>query len=615
MTANPSELPNLLKGMTDKVPPKKAFIIGKENLSYGDFQEKVAQTRGLFIRLNIKKNDRILLASQSDEAVSIIFTAALLSGITTAIIDPLCSASEANILATEAMPSCAFLDKEFVDRVEAISRTEGPRIISITNNLEKKTSFGLIIRRKSNVENNNHFPAMLKNETCINSCECIPSDNIALILFTSGTTSKPKGVMLTHKNLAAQLKTFQNHYGYNQESRISNHLRLHHTDGINHGMLLTMSLGATWIRPTNINMQNLAEIIDWSYSKKITHFITVPTVLAMMLRLPEMYNDSFQNPYFKYISSSAAYLDENLWQEIESRFGVMVVNSYGLTETVVEAIYCGPDAQTRKIGTIGKPVDCDAKIIDEEGNEVAVNETGMLLLKGDNVMPGYFNNPTATEEIFDDGWLITGDLATQDNEGFYYIVGRAKSVIIRGGTNIYPEDINTNLLMMDEIAEAATIGIEDPIVGEKVVSAIVLNDQKQSLDINAVFDHCRNNMAPEKIPSSIIIIDELTKGPAGKVELNKLKHFINNQNNINNSMNDAAVDKQVILVAATTFRQPENLISINSSPDNTVGWDSLAFLEFIVALENHFNIEFSPRNVMSIRTINDVIEIIIKGKE
>ena len=155
-------------------------------------------------------------------------------------------------------------------------------------------------------------------------------------------------------------------------------------------------------------------------------------MLSFFEKYHEGFEDSFQTPDFKFAVSVAALLEERLWHSVSSIFKIQIVNIYGLTETVTGSVYCGPSADSFKIGTVGKPTDCSIKIIDEEGQEVSKGEKGELLLKGDHIMVGYFNNPEATAKVLIDGWLYSGDIARQDDDGFVKIVGRKKSMINSG---------------------------------------------------------------------------------------------------------------------------------------------------------------------------------------
>ena len=416
--------------------------------------------------------------------------------------------------------------------------------------------------------------------------------------------------MLTRRNLSAQLTTFQHHYGYDADSRIANQLPLHHSDGLNQAVLLTMALGSTWIRPGAMDMQGLGDALDVAVREKATHLITVPTVIAMMTRLPDTYDDCFSAPEFRFISSTAGFLNPDIWTRVEGRFATTIANSYGLTETVMEALYCGPTTTTRRIGTIGKPVDCEAKLVSDDGTEVAVGQIGELWLRGDHIMAGYFENPEATAATLRDGWLLTGDLATQDADGFFTIAGRKKNVIIRAGTNVYPGDVDTVLARHNDVAESVTIGMEDTFLGEKVISCVVAARSDEALDESDLIAHCRSLLASEKVPNQILVLDRLPYGPSGKVELAKLAQIVRKRIDGVGGKQPTDSRSMVFSLAAAAFRDPVDSLSATSTSDSTPGWDSLSFLEFILSLERNFDMAVEPRAVMNLRSLADAIDLV-----
>ena len=351
------------------------------------------------------------------------------------------------------------------------------------------------------------------------------ADTLAYILFTSGTTSRPKGVEISHQNLFAQERTFVRHYGLDARTQLLNVLPMFHTDGLTHGPVLALFAGGTLHRPiSQFRVDLLPHLIRSIYTLQVTHFITVPAVLSLLHNLAEDFSEVFTNPDFRFIISTAAYLDPKLWRNIESRFGVRTVNVYGLTETVCEALYCGPDDETRKIGTVGKPVDCAARIVDDASKDVAQGQVGELILKGDNVMRGYFRQPKETAEVPSNGWFHTGDLAKIDDEGFYSIVGRKKDVIITAGINVYPEDVTAVIRSMPDVVDAVTFGLNDDVWGERVVSCVQASDE--NVTIEAVAAHCGANLSREKLPNKIFIFPDFPRGPAGKVITSEIKELV-----------------------------------------------------------------------------------------
>jgi len=597
-----------LIGLSDRIPDRRSFLAGRHRLSFGELREQVALTRGLFTRLGLGSGARVVIATSDDVAVSLLYAACLSSGVTAVVLDAQASAAETLVLIGKAKPQAIFADSAVLERSGPLSKAAAAAVIPVATKAVKRSSFGLLLRR-GEPDPGESFPALLKGERPAPLASPTSVDDCALVLFTSGTTSQPKGVQMSFRNLAAQMATFRRQYGFDAASIASNHLPLHHSDGLNQGPLLAFATGATLLRPPAVTMQSLGELLDSAYRERATHLVTVPTVLAMMLRLPRDYDDAFRYDDFRFLASTAGPLNEAVWRHVEERFGVRVVNSYGLTETCIEALYCGPDENTRRIGTIGKPVDCSARIVTEDGREAETGERGELWLSGDNIMLGYLDQPEATAEVLRDGWLRTGDLAMRDADGFYRIAGRKKSVIIRGGTNVYPEDVTAALLACPAVAQAATLGLPDDLLGERVVACVTARHSDGPELAQRVMEHCRQTLPPEKLPNRIEVLETLPFGPSGKVELEKLRQHVTARADGGVSLG-APLAGRVLAVAAAVFQARLEELSPESGDDDVAGWDSLNYLEFVMSLERQFNFRMAPRDVMSIRRLADAIAVV-----
>jgi len=439
-----------------------------------------------------------------------------------------------------------------------------------------------------------------------------PGDTVGLMLFTSGTTSAPKVVQLTHSNLAAQLTTFFKVYDYDRDSRILNPLPMHFTDGILHGPLIAFMTGASLYRPQHFDVQELGTLLDSVYRDRITHFNLVPALLSLMDRLGEEYRDALATPEFRYIRSSGDRLPGALWRSIQDRFRVKVINTYGLSETVCEALYCGPSDDTYRIGTIGKPVDCDIRLVGEDGQPVASDEEGELLISGTNIMAGYLNRADLTAEAIDaDGWFRTGDLATIDADGFVTITGRKKALIISGGANIQPQEIVDAMLSHDDVAEAHALGLPDAVWGERVVCAVVPRPDAKTPDETALTEHARGLLSPNKVPRTFKVIDALPRNPAGKVLVDDLRAlFIGDSADRPNASATDSVEDQVMALAARIFSCDPTDLHPTSAPRTTIGWDSFAHLTLITEVETTFGISLSARDVLRVTNLENLIDII-----
>jgi len=495
-----------------KLHPKKEFAVlhDGEIVTYGSLLSTVDKLSIIFNRLLLKQGDKIVLSTNDKRSLAEITIAAYRYGLTVILTDPNAKADRIHSIIASARPDAFFIDSVLT----TAWRMEEKNIVEIKKiSEEKKNLFKNIFSRNGK---GNEAPATSSHTypACLNGLEnvtplhpnTIDSSCVAYMMYTSGSTSDPKGVVISHKNLFSHLETLKNVYGMDDEVKILNVLNLYHTDGINQGPLLALYCGGTWISPFRLDTSRLDLIYDGIYKYKITHLFVVPTLLSFFEKYNEGFEDSFQTPDFKFAISVAALLEERLWHSVSSIFKIQIVNIYGLTETVTGSVYCGPSADTFKIGTVGKPTDCLIKIISEEGHEVRKGEKGELLLKGDHIMVGYFNNPEATGAVLVDGWLYSGDIAREDEEGFVKIVGRKKSMINSGGFRVQPEEIEELLLKVKEVDECKVIGLHDPILTEKMIACI---KPKENVVLNelSLYKYLRENLEPEKVPQEMCIID------------------------------------------------------------------------------------------------------------
>jgi acyl-CoA synthetase (AMP-forming)/AMP-acid ligase II/acyl carrier protein len=615
-----SELIGAFDRIVAQASAQQPLIAGKQTLTYGDFIERVRRLTTWFGALGLNAGDRVVVASNDESATFTVFMAALRNGLATAILDPACPPEEAKTLIDAADPALVCIDRAIYEAAglgAALPRSIA--VIQIDPESEAQAD-GLKSRLASLFgggkagDRGNAYPAALAQwSAAANYLGDADGDAVALILFTSGTTSRPKGVELTHANLAAQFKVFLGQYGIAPTSRILNSLPLNHTDGILKGPALALMAGCTTYRHNRFNAQELTALLASIRKDGITHFVVVPTILALILRFAKEADNAFATRDFRFVICSAGYLDEKLWRDFEARFGVTVVNAYGLTEAVCEAIFCGPDEGSRRLGTIGKPNGAEVRLVRSDGETAAQGEIGEIALRGPLIMKGYFRQPEATAEVVKNGWFHTGDLATVDADGFYTIVGRKKSVIIRGGLNVYPEDVTKILRAIPGVTDAVTFGMPDPIWGETVVSCIVPDPQRRLSETDLIAA-CRAALSPEKIPTGVHFFDEFPRGPSGKIVLNDIKSLVEARQAEAAPAATGDVESRLIVLAASCFRADPATLSLSSASDNTEGWDSLAHVNLVDAIEETFRIRLSPRDIMRLGSLGDAYEMIVAGQ-
>jgi long-chain acyl-CoA synthetase len=587
----------------------KVFLQTEEKTySYKWLQQRIKQITGLFQSLDLKTGNRVVLAVSDDTEMSAIFLAAIANGITVVVSDPEWKALRANAIIERSEPACIIADKEALELWKLPS--EKYKIIPYVKSAPAKAGLLSKFLQKTKTEASaNDYINLLDKAIAVESIPFSqPSETLAYIIFTSGTTADSKGVAITHGNLEAHLATLKKLYGLEENSTILNQLLLNHADGCIQGPLLSVYAGCTWHRPFRFTIEKIPALLDYCYANNLSHLFTVPAMLNMMIQFSKGYEDSLSYPEFKALISVSAHLEASTWDQFESIFKVRVSNVYGLTETVAGSLFSGPLDETYRKYTVGKPVDCEIRILNEQSEETANEETGELCLKGPHIMPSYWRDTALTNEAFKDGWFLTGDLASRDKDGFVKIRGRKKNLIISGGINIQPEEVTECLLRHNDVLEACAIGLPDSVFGEKLAAAVVLKNGRSVSSVDLA-SHCREFLEEKKVPNKIFIVTELPKGVSGKVQLNSLRDQLLQMQPRRQENNDQFL-KQVLEVAAEVFQVPVSRLSISDTSDTIAGWDSLNHLFFITTLEETFHVSFSTAEVITMNSIQKAVRLI-----
>lgn len=480
----------------------------------------------------------------------------------------------------------------------------------------KKTAgvFGRLLADKSVRESETSWPLhiesndLLEPEKIISSNQT-SSEDLALVVFTSGTTNRSKGVEISYGALLSQLNTLKNQFELSESSKLLNTLPLHHVDGLIQGPVIAWFTGASVHRPCIFSAQQLDNFLNSIYRERITHLIAVPTMLSVIHRLGLEWRENFESPDFKFVVSCAGHLELSLWKSFEEEFNVRVVNMYGLTETVTSALFSGPDDISRRIGTLGKPINSQIKIIDREGNTVHQGIVGELLISSAQLMKGYHGDVKSSIEVLVEGWLSSGDLVKELDTGHIELVGRKKNQIISGGKNISPEEVSETINLHDDVVESIILGQADREWGESVAALVVTSNTKIS-EVE-VISWCRTQLSEYKVPRYLFFVNELAKGPSGKTLLLEARKELEKKLFIleENKTTDKNIDSQVLRISANVFRIEQNKLSPSSSPENTDGWDSLAHMNLVLELEQIFDISLTTRDIMRINTLESAIEI------
>ena len=343
------------------------------------------------------------------------------------------------------------------------------------------------------------------------------ADDLALLIYTSGTTGKPKGVMLDHANLTAMTTMSIDAFSLDPEVHSLLILPLFHVNGIVVSILSPLAAGG---RATIAGRFDPRTFFGHVESARPTFFSGVPTIYAMLANLPETVVPDTSS--LRFAVCGAAPASPAMLAAFEARFGVPVVEGYGLSEGTC-ATTVNPLGGTRKPGTVGLPLlGQRIRIVDENGNTIDDGRPGEVLIKGANVMRGYLGRPEETAKTIDDGWLRTGDIGRLDDDGYLVLVDRAKDMIIRGGENIYPKEIENVVYQLPGVYEAAVVGQPHDVRGEEPVLFVSLTAGATvtEADITA---HVQRSLSKYKWPVDIIVVDEVPKNPVGKIDKPSLR--------------------------------------------------------------------------------------------
>jgi long-chain acyl-CoA synthetase len=337
-------------------------------------------------------------------------------------------------------------------------------------------------------------------------------DDTAVILYTSGTTGEPKGAELTHAGLARNVEVIlgEELLGITEQDVVLGALPLFHAFGQTVGLNATLAVGATYALLPRFEAGTALGIIE---RERVTVLEAVPTMFSALLH----YAGGADVASLRLTVSGGAALPVEVLHGFEARFKTAVLEGYGLSETSPVASFNHADRE-RKAGSIGTPIaGVEMKLVDDQRAESRPREVGEIAVRGHNVMKGYWKRPHATAEAIDaDGWFYTGDMATVDEDGYFFIVDRKKDMIIRGGYNVYPREIEEVLYEHPAVREAAVIGIPHPSLGEDVAAAVTL---KPGADVTAdeLRAYVKSQVAAYKYPRTVWLVDELPKGPTGKI--------------------------------------------------------------------------------------------------
>ncbi|RHW37665.1 long-chain fatty acid--CoA ligase [Lysinibacillus yapensis] len=337
-----------------------------------------------------------------------------------------------------------------------------------------------------------------------------------LMIYTGGTTGKPKGVLLSFEAVNWNAINTAISWNLNEEDCTLNYMPLFHTGGLNALSLPILMMGGTVVIGNQFHAEEAIRAVN-DYQTTISLF--VPTMYQSMIETDYFKNASF--PSVKVFLSGGAPCPKTIYRHFIEK-GLKFKEGYGLTEAGPNNFYISPENAAKKVGSVGKNMLFNTiKLINQHGKECEAEEVGELYIKGKHVFTKYWNNPEETKKAIQDGWLKTGDLAKQDQDGDFYIVGRTKDMIITGGENVYPLEVEQCIISHPSVKEVAVVGLKDEKWGEVVAAFIVSHENTGNIK-SEIQNLCREQLGSYKVPKKLFFVEELPKTPVGKIDKKQL---------------------------------------------------------------------------------------------
>ena len=463
----------------------------KNQITYSDLEKHSAAYSVGFKKLGLNRGDRVTLQVDKSVEVFFIYLACLRSGL---IFHPLNTAykdSELRFFLNDAEPTVFICESTIFNKIAELNLKRKPANIFTLDSIHK---------------------IKIYEDHEILDC---PDDEVAALLYSSGTTGNPKGIMLTHKNIGSNSETLADCWDFQKDDCLLHALPIYHVHG------LFVALGCSLLSGSKVQWMDSfdSEKVIQALSK-CTVMMGVPTYYSRLLSSQNLNKSNTSNVRL-FISGSAPLL-EDTFQEFKSRTGKEILERYGMTETNI--ISSNPIEGKRKPSSVGLCLQGQKlRIVDDANKPLNVEEIGDIQVSGPNVFKGYWNLPDKTaEEFTSDNYFKTGDKGYLDKDGYLFIVGRNKDMIISGGLNVYPKEVETFIDEIDGVNESAVIGLKDDDFGEKVVAIIVL-DEKSDLKEAEIINLAKESIAGFKAPKEVIFINELPRNAMGKVQKNILR--------------------------------------------------------------------------------------------
>jgi long-chain acyl-CoA synthetase len=497
-------IPELLRTRIAEAP-EKVFLFSQDDgrqFTYAQFGDAVNRVAALLLARGIAKGDAVGLLMPNSAEYVIAYFACWQLGALAGPVNSLLKAQEIAYIISHSEAKALVVSSQFLPLVDTVC-DQLPSLSEI-----------ILFDNETDVTKG-------VTELSVTTPDIAPDDE-AIIIYTSGTTGKPKGCLLTHRNVIANARQISQWLEFGETDRLLTIMPLFHMNAVSVTTMSALYAGGSTVVSPKFSASRFWQIIS---DYQITSFGSVATMLSMLLTTyPDGVPPGLNTEQLRFAMCGSAPVPAETIKRFEDKFHCLVIEGYGLSESTCRSTFNPPD-QRRRAGSCGLPIGNEMRVVDEDDRDVPEGALGEIVMRGENVLKGYYKNSGATAAAFRNGWFHTGDIGYRDADGFYFIVDRKSDMIIRGGENIYPREIDEVLYQHPAVSAAAVVGVPDELYGEEVAGFVVLREGSEASE-EEVIAFCKERLADYKCPKTIRFVKDIPKGPTGKILKRELAKMI-----------------------------------------------------------------------------------------
>ena len=501
---------HLLENTVKKYPEKNAVWFKDKWTNYSEIEENASKICSYLVKNNIKIGDRVAIILENSFDYIAAYFGILKAGGVVVGLNPVLSESFLHFSLSNSDTKLVIFNKKYLSKLSKVFSRIDKTMQYIIDDRDGGENFEKYI----NIDLTTIY-AIEQQTTSIRTIDL----DIAEIVYTSGSTGEPKGVTLTHLNLVANQHSIVKYLKLTERDRIMVILPFYYIYG--KSLLLTHFLvGGSVVIDNRFTYPNV--VLETMSQKKVTGFAGVPSTYSILLSRSNITKKKIES--LRYVTQAGGAMAPSLQKKVINTFApAELYVMYGATEAAPRLSYLEPDMLESKLGSIGKPVDnVDLKILNPDGKEVPIGETGEIAARGSNIMNGYWRDQEATNNAFRNGYYLTGDLGRQDEDGYFFIIGRKKDFIKSKGFKVSAKMIEEAIMEIDGVLEVAVVGVQDEEFGEAIKSFIV-KENESGIDTEIIREGLFQKLASNEVPKYIEFVDDLPKNESGKILKTKLQ--------------------------------------------------------------------------------------------